>query len=638
MKVKCPKCASQYNLDPTKLTAAGVKVRCPSCSHVFALRKKEDGAAPAAASTQGEESAIALDDSAPAGASPPKPAAPSPAAAPAPKSAPPAAAPPPAAGGEPHPEGAFTGEGQWRVKKSGLGLVYGPADFATLESWFRADRVGVQDLYSLDGGPWVAASQFEVVAKKLRIAYQGPARGAAAATPAAPKSAAAPPAAAAKPAPRPAPPSAPATPERAKPVEFAIPEESAAVPASRGGGGLSVKVAAGFLVLILLGAGGLFVAAKRDAAIRGKLLAALPEQSRGRVEALLGAPPPEEPAPAASVPQTPKGVLRKFIEHLPPVIQSSAMGLLRAFNADQPEEYSRVSTEAAGMVDAAPTEAIGLRAMGLLAQGFSLYRYPIEGGSWDDLLAKAATLKDASPSDPVVLAAYGMALLGRGQSEEAAAVVGQILAREPQDPVALYIRGQSGGSIEDLRAASAAEPKFVAASIALARALVAAGQASEAKEILEKALAGHPDHPGVKQMLEAEVGPALGASVRGAETVAAAPAAGAPVAPAPAKETAPEDPVQLYEQGKALYGQKQFAPAEAIFVRVLDQYYDKLGREKAAIIHYLLGEIYLTQGKTGDAKAQYEASLTVAPNFKKAKDRLDSLRGPSRAPSAPANP
>ncbi len=65
MKVKCPKCASQYNLDPTKLTAADVKVRCPSCSHVFALRKKEDGAAPAAASTQGEESAIALDDSAP---------------------------------------------------------------------------------------------------------------------------------------------------------------------------------------------------------------------------------------------------------------------------------------------------------------------------------------------------------------------------------------------------------------------------------------------------------------------------------------------------------------------------------------------------------------------------------------------
>ncbi len=47
MLVRCPGCQTGYRLDPARIPAAGLRVRCPSCGSVFRVRATEPAVEPA---------------------------------------------------------------------------------------------------------------------------------------------------------------------------------------------------------------------------------------------------------------------------------------------------------------------------------------------------------------------------------------------------------------------------------------------------------------------------------------------------------------------------------------------------------------------------------------------------------------
>lgn len=62
MLVQCPECVTKYNFDETKIAAAGSKVRCTRCSHVFTVFPPESEPAPAAVQAPGSDMEQALED------------------------------------------------------------------------------------------------------------------------------------------------------------------------------------------------------------------------------------------------------------------------------------------------------------------------------------------------------------------------------------------------------------------------------------------------------------------------------------------------------------------------------------------------------------------------------------------------
>ncbi|HET9554567.1 MAG TPA: zinc-ribbon domain-containing protein, partial [Anaeromyxobacteraceae bacterium] len=43
MRVACPHCSAEYNIDDRRIPAAGVNVKCPKCQAAFPVRRAADG-------------------------------------------------------------------------------------------------------------------------------------------------------------------------------------------------------------------------------------------------------------------------------------------------------------------------------------------------------------------------------------------------------------------------------------------------------------------------------------------------------------------------------------------------------------------------------------------------------------------
>ena len=64
--VRCSRCTTGYRMDPSRVPAAGVRVRCPSCGHVFRVRMRPPQAVqPVAVQPQVPTSALPGDDAEP---------------------------------------------------------------------------------------------------------------------------------------------------------------------------------------------------------------------------------------------------------------------------------------------------------------------------------------------------------------------------------------------------------------------------------------------------------------------------------------------------------------------------------------------------------------------------------------------
>lgn len=742
MKITCPKCRSQYNLDASKIGEAGIKVRCPSCQHVFAVRKKTaDTGAPSPAAKAEPKST----PSAPAPPKPPVPAPPgvsgfdeggaialsddasevsvpeeepdipeppgldefdAPAAPSSSKSftAPPSAATrsespfadtgasagvraassTPAAPKAPAPEaataagggveaGAFTGEGQWRVKKSGLGLIYGPADFATIEAWLRAERVGPKDEYSLNGGPWKPASQFEVLAKKLRIPYQGPPReeGAAAAAPAAApsapepalkspaetKAAAAPgpqPAPAVRPQAEPAPRPAAAKAEPARPaaprntsIEFEIPDGVPAPGDAKSGGskGLVVTILV-LLVLVALGAG-FYFGVLRNARNAGRFLALLPPDARRAIEPYTVATPATvTPAADGQVTGAPS-TIRQLAAKLPVDLQADYESAVQAFYADTPAGYTEAVATFEVFADTAGDFSVDLSSFATLAQAMGRYRGKLSGPI-DPVLIQAREFREAAPRNQLAGQAFAVALLANGNREEAGALADELLKASPNEPVALYVRGLAtgGARLEDLQRALKLRPGFAAAALDLASLKMQAGDPQAAAAALRTLLAERPDHAAALEMLGRQVEPKQGTlgeagkiaqtgttsaieeeEIAETETAAGTPAqpAATSVNPVPTAARPEIDPFELFERAKKTYAAREFDKAERMFSQLLDDYYNEIGLRQIALTHYYLGEIHLRKDRLEQAHEQFSLALEVEPRFKQARERLKSV-------------
>lgn len=669
MKVKCPSCGAQYNLDPTKIADAGIKVRCPSCSHVFVVRKKAPEPAPAPAAAPGnpaaitsrtasrmgsEDEPIALDagmpdhvhsaaeeeveaaEHAPVGvptdvgdffdkpmAGAPKPAAPQPAAPPPPPA--PAAPPPPpaapAAGGEPD-AGGFTGEGDWRVKKSGLGLVYGPADIGTIESWIKAERVGAQDLYSLNGGDWIPPGNFQIIAEMLRVPYEGPPEPEAVAkahAAHAERTAAA----AAAPAPPP-PPGAPAGGRKgaAEPIGFELPDDDFDL---NTGMGMGAKIAIALVVLLLVGGAGFYFGVIKNP----DMIARMPESIRPTLEKLAGDSGRKKAQKVAKTAQDP---IRLLDARLPDANRNDLRNIFARLSLDTPEGYAHAITDMENLIDAVPAEAVPLRALQGLIVTLATFRKAAEG-NFEELRIKAESIAGASPDDPIAIDAVALGQLGEGDLEAAAATAESALEKNGDDFFAYYIRALANPpGEEDLKKAIEIRARFSPITIQLARVCIDAGKLEEAKGLLEDVLSRADDHAEARKLLDEIVLPGLSGSAEGeagAETersLAAQTTLG--------KEEAPDTrtPEELLEAAKNLFKEKNYEEAEKLYIRIFDNHYEEIGLRNVALVHYYMGEIYRLTERFEKARAQYEAALEVAPKFDLARQRIEALPDPVPEP------
>src|SRR5258706_15833755 len=45
MRIHCPQCQSQYNVDEKRIPPQGVQIKCPKCLHAFVVNAPADGGA-----------------------------------------------------------------------------------------------------------------------------------------------------------------------------------------------------------------------------------------------------------------------------------------------------------------------------------------------------------------------------------------------------------------------------------------------------------------------------------------------------------------------------------------------------------------------------------------------------------------
>lgn len=554
-----------------------------------------------------------------AGPSRPKaPAAPEPPAAATPPE-PPAPEPPEQAAAPTEQEvdaGAFTGEGDWRVKKSGLGLVYGPADIGTIDSWIKAERIGAQDLYSLNGGDWIPPGNFQVIAEMLKIPYEGPPEPEAVAKA---HEAHAQRTASAAAAPSPPPPEGvPASPRRkpaSEPIGFELPDDDFDTPT---GMGLGAKIAIALASLIVLAGAGLYFGVAKNP----DMIARMPEGVRPLLEKIGGTKPKEDKPVEDS--RTPQDPIRELAARLPDGKRSDLRNIFSKMSLDTPEGYAHAITDMENLLDAVPAEAVPLRALQSLLVTLAVFRGAQEG-DLDELGLKADSLVQASPDDPIAIDAVALTLLGTGETGGAVNAATEALSKNPDDFFAYYIRAlASPPGEEDLAKSLEIRSRFSPAVVQMARVKIDAGEYEEAKGLLEDVLTRAEDHKEAKQLLGEIVLPALSGE---AEPVAN----GSLAAETVAGEEEPVDtrtPDELLADAKTSYKNGNLQEAEKLYIRIFDNHYEEIGLRNVALVHFYLGEIYRETEEFVKARAQYNAALEVAPKFELAKQRVDALPDP----------
>lgn len=684
MRVKCPKCSAQYNLDPQKLSPQGTKVRCSSCSNVFVVKRKAaDGEAsapppaktvPAAkpsaprsdddpihggaksapmSSSMVDEQPIPMADSASSespqnsggGKAPiysetlndlgkvppqPKPAAPAtpPPAKPSPAPAAPAAA-KTAAAAPVKDSGA-----KWRVKKQGLGLIYGPADLNTVQSWISNERIGARDTYSRDGSDWAPPQKFIEIAPLLGLAPD-PDAVTPVSKPPAPASA-----------PEPVPesirlsPPAQQSPRKPTTLGFELDSLDEEAPSAPKGGSLVLTAAIG-LVLLVLAAGGVFYAVvlpKDDLLDRffagparpvlEPVVAILrpeyqPPDMRdaeriARQQALLQQQLRASQAERAQRPYAENYVPR--LEGDNPYLQPVSEALM-AMLPDTPDAYAAalaVLDPLTGTEDT-PREITALvkmvRAFSALSQGDSSYA--------DSALTAVENLAQITSAPLASRNTVVTGLLLARRFTEAQKIASEEGARNPNDPFVHYLQGlaklSDPAGIDHYLKAIELEPRFAAARAELANRYTAAGQDLEAAEVqVRETLAISPSHARAR---------AVGQKLLLRDL---------PPDPAAQKEPpklSDREVQDLFISTEQLVKDQKYAEATANLELLMTVYRAQLSPTLRSQAHFYRGEMFRLAGDPVAAVAQYDTALIENPREARARRAIEKIREGTRSGS-----
>lgn len=229
MKIQCEQCKIEYNIDDAAIGERGIRAQCPRCNFITTIRKSQPAILdqarakldtaicvncgkptepipgdpiPICPACQAQSIDIGSKTTVSAGVQLPPAPARQPITPPAHASAPPApmgstpvpgfggGAPVPSPIGVPppvyEPSAAPDAGGQWRIKKSPGGEVYGPFDRDLITGWIEGDKIVPADEISRVGGPWKPAAEHEDFAPLFAArlgAVGGAANGAAVAEP-----------------------------------------------------------------------------------------------------------------------------------------------------------------------------------------------------------------------------------------------------------------------------------------------------------------------------------------------------------------------------------------------------------------------------------------------------------------------
>ena len=192
MKIQCEQCKIEYNIDDASIGERGIRAQCPRCNHITTIRKSQSAimdqararldmaicvncgkptepnpndpipicpSCQALSSSAGELGQKTTVQGLPplgkpqTGPPPPPAAAAAPVAAPMPQIAAPPTYTPTSPGADP-----LAGV-QWKIKKAPGGDVYGPFDKDLITGWIETDKIVPADEIQRVGGPWTAASQ-----------------------------------------------------------------------------------------------------------------------------------------------------------------------------------------------------------------------------------------------------------------------------------------------------------------------------------------------------------------------------------------------------------------------------------------------------------------------------------------------
>jgi len=685
MRVKCPKCGAQYNLDPQKLSPQGTKVRCSSCQHIFVVKRKAEGetsappparpkeddpihggakAAPRSSSIVDDEP-IAMSDTAsdespasapkyreelhdlgkvpPAAASvPPKPAAPAPKPAPPPVSKP--AAPAPAAPKAASPSQPVSDSGaKWRVKKQGLGLIYGPADLTTVQSWISNERINAKDAYSRDGSEWSGPEMFTEVAPLfgLQPAPNAVSPGASA-VPAAPKPAAPVPAAV------PEPDSvklAPPAPRKSSTLGFeldTIDAPDTGVTPKGGSLALNATIGLGLIAAVL---GGLFyfiVLPSDDLLDRF-----YGSPARAVVEPLVESLRPDYKSPEEKAQQDAaiKETLelqaqaqreaaekRHYTEGYLPREEGPASGpILEALKAVLPDSEEGYKAAAAALEPLAGGESPSPEAAAL--HGFVLALSALSRN--DESYATQALLAADNPAQignlPVPKRNTFIAgLLLSKRFTEAQKVAQEESSRNPSDPFVRYFYGiaklSDPAGLDEYRKAVELEPGYVPPKVELAARLAAGGESAsaEAEKLIREAVGLSPSHRKARALADS-----LGLK---------------DLPPDPLVQTAPpkltdREVQELFIATEQLVKDQKYPEATANLEKLISAYRAQLTPSMRGGTHYYRGEMYRIAGDKAAASAQYDTALLENPKETRAQKALEKFRKEAAgAPIPPAAP
>lgn len=695
MRVKCPKCGAQYNLDPQKLSPQGTKVRCSSCQHIFVVKRKAGegeasappkpvpaparpkpdddpvhGGAKAAPMSDSlmDDQPIPMNDetsdvspaSAPKyretlhdlGKVPPPSASPAP-VAPAPKPAAPAQTPPapaPAAAKPPSPaaprpqSSAVADSGaKWRVKKQGLGLIYGPADLNTVQSWIQNERINAKDAFSRDGSEWATPEMYTEVAPLLGLTPSPDAMApGAASVPPKPAPAAAASEAATEPV-KMAPP-VPQEPRRPSTMGFELDSIEDVPPEAPKGGSLVLTGVIG-LVLLVIALGGVFY------------FVILPDDDM--IDRFYAGParPFIEPIVASLRPdyrtfedretvrlhqmilrqqlqtQAEEAATRSYVEAYLPKEEGPASGpiqkALTVILADTDEAYTTALADlesVAAAEDAPPEAAAAVRMVKALA---------------------ALSAGDSTQADVALTAIEGVDQLSRSpMGNRVAFISGLILAkrfteaqkassdevgRNPGDPFLRYLAGLSKLSdpagMDDYRKVLEVEAGFLAAKAEIAsRLAVGATDLAQAETLVREILSAAPSHRKARM-----VAATLAIDV---EAISGPQQAGT-LAPLSDREV-----TDLFIRTEQLVKDQKLADATANLDQLLTQYRNQLTPQMRGAAHYYRGEMYRVGGDLAAANVQYETALIENPRETRARKALEKLEAghvprPEAPPPAP---
>ncbi len=692
MRVKCPKCGAQYNLDPQKLSPQGTKVRCSSCQHIFVVKRKAEGetsappparpkeedpihggakAVPKSSSIVDDEP-IAMSDTAsdespasapkyreelhdlgkvppPAASVPPKPAAPAPkpaaAPAPAPKSAPPAVAMPAAPRAAAASQPVSDSGAKWRVKKQGLGLIYGPADLSTVQSWISNERINAKDAYSRDGSEWSGPEMFTEVAPLfgLQAAPDAVSPGASAA-PAAPKLSA--PAAAVVPEPDSVK-LAPPAPRKSSTLGFeldTIDTPDAGAPPKGGslvlnatiGLGLIVAVLGGLFYFIVLPSDDLldrFYGSPARAVVEPLVQSLRPDYKSPEEKAQMDAAIKETLEQQAQA-QREAAEKRHYTEGYLPKEEGPASGpILEALKAVLPDSEDGYKAAIAALEPLAGGESPSPEAAAL--HGFVLALSALSRN--DETYATQALLAADNPAQignlPVPKRNTFIAgLLLSKRFTEAQKVAQEESSRNPSDPFVRYFYGvaklSDPAGLDEYRKAIELEPGYVPPKVELATRIAGSGggASAEAEALVREAIGLSPSHRKARTLADS-----LGLK---------------DLPPDPLVQTAPpkltdREVQELFIATEQMVKDQKYPEATANLEKLISAYRAQLTPSMRGGTHYYRGEMYRIAGDKAAAGAQYDTALLENPKETRARKALEKLKSeaagvpaPSAAPAA----